>query len=237
MMSCRTADWSEAMKKSFLIMLLTAWPAIVSAQAVAWDCMQFDVPLSTERGVEYQLWLKDPPLYSSGFFAYTIFYVSDYGSNFVITTHDLEDTLSGFIGNWLVANAGDEVSETTTRHKGNYLNHAKIDGETGYSIYNLEGVAPKDYYLAFAVENLDDYNNNVVDPRYAYGWAHIAVNEDMSLSLLGSAMSLDGSSLIVGAIPEPSAWVLLVLGLSALALRRRPKPPALVQLTRLCHAG
>ena len=213
------------MKRLFLLLLLLVSSKIASAQAVAWDCMRLYAPVSTELGVVNQLWLKDPLCDSSGFFAYTIFYVSDYGSNFVITTHDLEDTLSSFVGNWIVSNAGDEVSEATTRHKGNYLNHTKIDGETGYTIYNLEGVAPKVYYLAFAVENLDDYNNNVPEPRYAYGWAHIAVNEDMSLSLLGSAMSLDGSPLVVGAIPEPSAGALLVFGLSVLALRRRPKIP------------
>jgi hypothetical protein len=209
------------MKKSFLIILLTACPAIASAQAVAWDCMNLALDYKTATKVVYDLSVVDSLWYSSGFEAYILLYVSELGQNFSITTCDLEDTLSGFIGNWIVANAGDEVSETTTRHKGNYLNHAKIDGETGYTIYNLVGVAPKDYYLAFAVENLYDYNDNVPDPRYAYGWAHISVNEDKSLSLLGSAMSLDGSSLIVGAIPEPSAGVLLLLGLSALALRRR----------------
>ena len=208
------------MSKVFLTMLVFVCPIVVSAQSVAWKCMHFYAPVSTTTGMSYDLWIDDSLADSSGFIAYTIFDITSFGSSFTITTCDLEFTASGFVGNWLVANKGDVASEATTRHRGNYLNHAKIDGETGYATYNLEGTAPQDYYLIFAVENLDDYNNNVSDPRYAYGWAHLAVNDDKSLSLLASAMSLDGSPLVVGAIPEPSGGLLLLLGISLLALRR-----------------
>ena len=209
------------MNKGFLTILLSVCPMIVTAQSVAWDCMRFYAPVNTATGMSYDLWIDDSLADSSGFIAYIMLDVASIGSCFTITTRDLEDTASGFIGNWLVADAEDVASEATTRHQGNYLNHAKIDGETGYTTYSLKGTAPQDYYLIFAVENLNDYNNKVPDPRYAYGWAHFSVNDDMSLSLHGSAMSLDGSPLVVGAIPEPTSGMLLILGFAGLALRRR----------------
>ena len=215
------------MRKSICAMFLTASSMIASAQSVAWNCMCLSQIYSTSMVTSYSLCIDDALWDISGFEAYVILDVSDIGSNFTIATRDLEDSLSGFIGNWLAANVGDVASEATARHQGNYFNHAKIDGETGYATYNLEGTVPQEYYLIFAVENIDDYNSNAQDPRYAYGWAHFAVNGDTSLSLLGSAMSLDGSPVVVGAIPEPSAGVLAVLGVALLALRRRrmERPP------------
>lgn len=206
--------------------MIVLCPLAVSAREVAWNCMHFDQPYYSTTGIiNYALWINDS-LFSTGFEACLIFSVVNIASDFTVTTRDLEDSLSGFVGNWLVGSKGDVACEGTTRHQGRYLNHAKIDGETGYTTYDLTGSAPQDYYLIFAVENLDDYINQVPDPRYAYGWAHIAVNDDMSLSLRGSAMSLDGSPLVVGAIPEPSAGLLALLGFSLLALRRTRLIPA-----------
>ena len=197
---------------------------VVVAQSIAWNRLELSRDFVGADGkVEYTLRLDEDFYYECRFCPTLLLYVSMNEFGYSITTYDMEDTLSSFVGNWLVGNKGDMSSESTTRHQGNYLNHAKIDGETGYATYNLEGTAPQDYYLIFAVENLDDYVNEVPDPRYAYGWAHVSVNGDMSLSLLGSAMSLDGSPLVVGAIPEPSAGVLLLLGLAGLVLRRRPQ--------------
>ena len=208
------------MKKSIFYVLFFAFPSAALAQSVEWNCLHLDPP-SVTGGQWSELIVEESFYYSCGFNPALRLNISSAGYDFTIETYDFENTLSSFIGNWLVADAGDMSSEATTRHQGNYLNHAKIDHESGYSTYNLEGTAPTDYYLIFVVENVDDYNDKIADPRYAYGWAHIAVNGDMSLSLLESAMSLDGSPLVVGAIPEPSAGVLLLLGLAALSLRRR----------------
>ena len=75
----------------------------------------------------------------------------------------------------------------------------------------------------FVVEDVDDYNHSVPEPRYAYGWMHLLVNDDMSMSLESSAMGLDGQAMVVGegAIPEPTTGSLLAMGLVLLALKRR----------------
>ena len=195
---------------------------VADAQSIAWNRLElYRDFVGADGKVEYTLRLNEDLYYECKFCPTLLVYLSMNGADYSITTHDMEDTLSSFVGNWLVGNKGDMAGEITTRNQGNYLNHAKIDGETGYTTYNLAGTAPQDYFLIFAVENVEDYIDQVPDPRYAYGWAHISVNGDASLSLLGSAMSLDGSPLVVGAIPEPGGGVLFLLGLSLLALRRR----------------
>ncbi|MBP5542817.1 MAG: PEP-CTERM sorting domain-containing protein [Kiritimatiellae bacterium] len=53
-----------------------------------------------------------------------------------------------------------------------------------------------------------------------YGWLEIAVN-GTELSIVNSAIGLNGQSMTVGLIPEPTTTMLLLLGLAPLALRRR----------------
>ena len=76
-------------------------------------------------------------------------------------------------------------------------------------------------YIAFA-----GLSGSVETPVPYYGWLELNV-EDNGLSLVSSALTYS-SGLIVGtgdfsAIPEPSAGVLLLLGLAGLVLRRRPQ--------------
>ena len=209
------------MKKCALAILLSFFTQLGIANSVEWNCLRLGQSGLTDEGITYELGLPISLMSSSGFEAYVLLELSFSGAYFSISTVDLEHTLSGFVGNWLVANPGDVSCEATTRNQGRYLNHAKIDGESGYSTYGIQGVAPNEYYLMFAVENLDDYKNNAIDPRYAYGWAHIAINGDMDLLLLESAISYEGSPIVVGPTPEPSSLQLLLVGLACFSLRRR----------------
>ena len=75
-------------------------------------------------------------------------------------------------------------------------------------------------YIAFAGESLREHGDIVP----YYGWLELLVKDD-ELSLVSSALTYS-PRLIVGtgdfaAIPEPSAGMLLLLGLAALALLRR----------------
>ena len=83
--------------------------------------------------------------------------------------------------------------------------------------YEREVIQGERLYIAFAGER---------EMYPFYGWLELLVKDD-ELSLVSSALTYS-PGLIVGtgdfaAIPEPSAGVLLLLGLVGLALRRRPQ--------------
>ena len=78
------------------------------------------------------------------------------------------------------------------------------------SIGKMENV-----YLGYAAQ--DRYINPNV--QY-YGWIELYLSADNVLSLRNSAIDIDGDSIIVGAIPEPSSGLLVLLGAAGLALRR-----------------
>ena len=74
----------------------------------------------------------------------------------------------------------------------------------------------RDFYLAFEASEY-----GVEDGRSWYGWAHVSVDDDLRMTLLGSGIGLNGESVIAGAVPEPSGGLFLLLGTAVLALRRR----------------
>ena len=74
----------------------------------------------------------------------------------------------------------------------------------------------RDFYLAFEASEY-----GVEDGQSWYGWAHVSVDDDLRMTLLGSGIGLNGESVIAGAVPEPFGGLLLLLGMAVLALRRR----------------
>jgi len=87
----------------------------------------------------------------------------------------------------------------------------------------------KDIYLAFVSYSV--YLDTTAPTGYSIdksnpylGWVGLNVNRG-TVSLIGSYVDLDGNSIIAGqyasAIPEPTAGLLLLMGVAALALRRR----------------
>ena len=83
--------------------------------------------------------------------------------------------------------------------------------ENGQFISNAD-----DFYLAFM--STGSQSEDGID---RYGWFHVALDDNMEMSILESGIGLYGESIYVGATPEPTAGLLLLLGSAFLALRRR----------------
>lgn len=131
-------------------------------------------------------------------------------------------------GAWLNSQKGDIVTFESMLWQNKYL----IE-ETFGSIYNFSSKMFADYdpntnqYLKFIVQDrfeVADYlNGRGGDPATCYtGWAEYIIDDAGTIKILNSAIDFDGGPMIVGAIPEPTSGLLLILGLTALALRRKP---------------
>ena len=82
------------------------------------------------------------------------------------------------------------------------------------------GVIFEDFDEAYDVE----LGYSTKPPSLFYGWIELAVNADGTLTILNSAIDLDGGAMITGggsATPEPSSALLFLVGAGLLALRRR----------------
>ena len=151
------------------------------------------------------------------FVAYTegpwIGYMTDSGLMMKQCSHELtpmpvQDNL------WVLAYFGDVIGQDTIDAAVRLPLTWWYDDETtgGVLVEN-----PSDFYLAFKV---DEYE--VPDGRSWYGWVRVSVGDDLKMSLLDYGINLDGGPVVVGVVtPEPSAALLVVLGLGLLGLRRR----------------
>lgn len=72
-----------------------------------------------------------------------------------------------------------------------------------------------EYYSAI----FEGIQPNFIPDTY-YGWVSYTVDAQGNLTFIESAIGLNGQSMIVGVIPEPSCAALLLFGTIALALRR-----------------
>ena len=77
---------------------------------------------------------------------------------------------------------------------------------------------PSDFYLGFMATG-----SNAYDEIDRFGWYHVSIDENLEMVLLDAGVGLYGEPVLVGigAIPEPSGALLLLVGLCCLGLRRR----------------
>jgi hypothetical protein len=115
---------------------------------------------------------------------------------------------------FLLANKGDIVNAKYMEDHDDFFAYAEY-GEWGggqtRTDYSLAFNPGDNYYLAFREERSDSVT---------YGWVQLGYTYDNNLAILASAWDKDGDSIVVGAIPEPSSALLLLLGFAGLALRR-----------------
>ena len=93
---------------------------------------------------------------------------------------------------------------------------------SGFESNNLT-VGFGDFYLGVNTGNGVVTDNGVVDYRTVYGWVHLR-NVEGTLSMIGSAVTYEGTGIIVGTtrvVPEPSSSALICCGLAIAFCRRR----------------
>lgn len=109
---------------------------------------------------------------------------------------------------------GDVVDRDYIASKGKYFAWADYETETVRTDYTIALDGTENVYLAFAA----DYSSYEC---VRYGWMELGLDEDGMLKVYSSAWDLDGDAIAVGVIPEPTAALLMMLGIVALALKRR----------------
>ena len=119
---------------------------------------------------------------------------------------------------WALAHYGEVVGEDTFNSLSRIEDFVGDDYCTGGTL--IEN--PSDFYMAFkACESVFVTGVGEVPGQAWYGWVHVSVDDSLEMTLIDEGVNLYGGPVVVGAIPEPSAWLLLFLGLAGLALRRR----------------
>ena len=126
---------------------------------------------------------------------------------------------------WAIVSYGEIVDETTfhdaTKQVALFYGDAEYASISGTVVEN-----PDDFYMAFKISEVLDDGNDYVAGQTWYGWVHVSVDDtDLKMTLLGSGINLYGGAVTVGAIPEPSSALLLLIGGAVLGLRRRRRSP------------
>ena len=118
---------------------------------------------------------------------------------------------------WMQVDAGDLINEEFVRSQSGYFYRKDLYGEEVLrSDYDIVFPVDSDVYLGVAVARRYDTPFDVL-----YGWVQFHRDEDGTVAFVTSALDLDGDGLLVGAIPETSSFLLLLVGGAMLALRRR----------------
>ena len=128
---------------------------------------------------------------------------------YIVATADGQINAANPRAYWVRAEKGDVVNDGFL-HSGEMVLDAYYSDRTEIEHGSVTAMKDSTFYLALIVDDAD-----------YYGWLAIDVDKDGMLTLSHSVLSDTEGILVVGAIPEPSSAVLMLVGLAWLALRRR----------------
>lgn len=156
---------------------------------------------------------------------YTWILTSIYGNtengNLYLKQNDFsQESMDATFNWWAIVSYGEVVDEATfhdaTKQVALFYGDAEYASIKGTLVEN-----PRDFYMAFKASEVLDDGNAYVEGQSWYGWVHVSVADDLTMTLLGSGIDLYGGAVTVGAVPEPGGGLLLLIGGAMLALRRR----------------
>ena len=120
---------------------------------------------------------------------------------------------------WMQVAVGDLIDEAFVRSRDGYFYRRNLYGEEVLrSDYDIIFTGEEDVFLGVAVARNYDSPSDVL-----YGWEQFHLDADGTVSMVTSALDIDGDGIRAGATPEPSSALLLLVGSALLALKRRRK--------------
>lgn len=191
-----------------LVVFISMFVARLDAANISWGSELFEYNYTTAEGADVYS-LHAP-------------YLRIYGNNAGLQTTIWAEASSypEFASCFVSANLGDNVSSPYFESRTEYFYQADFDwtGEgSARADYSLDIANDQCVYLAFETMTYTSPQNR------AYGWIELSVGDDGFLQLNNIVAGDGRNALIVGAVPEPSAGLLLLVGLAGLGLRRRRK--------------
>lgn len=217
--------------RKVVIMLLAASPFIASADAVRWGGATItNGEAYNSSTFEYvdgaEIIYSGPKDYndwdSVAYYLQGYFGVSDSGDKTVIK--GIGHALSGACV-FVKMEIGEVVSALTTLYSDEvFYQYGYVPGmeeipenhrDGGDYDIEVSNYGTQVFHLGFWVEG---GTRTEIIPLY--GWLEVAVN-GTELSIVNSAIGLNGQSMVVGVIPEPSCTFLMLTGIAVLALRRQ----------------
>ena len=208
------------------------------ASSVAWDVLQLESGEFSGSGLN-RTWrgtFSTGGMKTVGESGDTVdFYISFLVTRTMLPSqaHILPDTenlvLDGPESNWILANEGDLIDESTSRHLDSYFFQTGLDdgGYDGSGSIDCDYAGQYRFYMGFAT-GLPDWDDETGVHRSRdifYGWALFEYSGG-KVSLVQSALNADGGGIYVGTdrttpVPEPATGGLALAGALLLLRRRR----------------